>query len=60
MFGDHAAFIIPAYAASIFVILLLIIWLRVQYSNCQKELSTLEQSGIKRRAAKTPDENSGK
>jgi heme exporter protein CcmD len=60
MFGDHAAFIVPAYAVSIFVILLLIIWLRIQYSNCQKELSTLEQSGIKRRAAKTPDENSGK
>ena len=60
MFGDHAAFIIPAYAASILVILLLIIWLRTQYSNCQKELLTLEQSGIKRRAAQTQDENSGK
>jgi heme exporter protein CcmD len=59
MFGDHAAYIVPAYAASIFVILLLIIWLRVQFSNCQKELSKLEQSGIKRRATKTPDENSG-
>ena len=60
MFGDHAAFIVPAYAASVLVFLLLIIWLRIQYSNRQKELSTLEKSGIKRRAAQTPDENSDK
>jgi|GEM_PF-1348677 len=58
MFGDHAAFIVPAYGASVIVIVLLIIWLRIQYSKHQKELLTLEQSGIKRRAVQTPDENS--
>ena len=58
MFGDHAAFIVPAYGASVVVIVMLIIWLKIQYSKRQKELLTLEQSGIKRRAAKTGDENS--
>ena len=50
MFGDHAGFIIPAYAISFIVILTMIILLRVQYSARKKELANLEAKGIKRRA----------
>ncbi len=50
MFGDHAAYIIPAYSASALVIIALIFWLNLQYSARKKELAKLEQSGIKRRA----------
>jgi len=58
MFGDHAAFIVPAYGVSFIVILALVIWLKLQYSNRQRELALLEQSGIKRRADKPSEETS--
>jgi heme exporter protein CcmD len=51
MFGDHAAFIIPAYVVSALVIISLALWLRLQYTVRQKELRMLDQSGIKRRSA---------
>ena len=50
MFGDHAAFIIPAYGISFVVIAAMIIALRLQFSARKKEMATLEKSGIKRRA----------
>ena len=52
MFGDHAAFIVPAYAISALVILAMIVLLRLQYSARKKELEELEEAGIKRRSAK--------
>ncbi|MCP4073750.1 MAG: heme exporter protein CcmD [Hyphomicrobiales bacterium] len=58
MFGDHAAYIVPAYAASAVVIVALIIWLRLQFSSRNKELAKLEQSGIKRRADQSTKGNS--
>ena len=50
MFGDHASFIIPAYAISIIVIVAMIAALRVQFTARKKEMALLEKSGIKRRA----------
>ncbi len=58
MFGDHAAFIIPAYAITAIVLIWLTIQLRIQYSTLQKELKILEDSGVKRRA-KNPATNRG-
>ena len=53
IFGDHASFIIPAYAISALVIIALIVWLRIQYASRKKELAALESSGVKRRSAKS-------
>lgn len=50
MFGDHAAFIVPAYGITFFVIIAMVIALRLQFSARKKEIATLEKSGIKRRA----------
>lgn len=50
MFGDHAAFIVPAYGITFIVIIAMVIALRLQFSARKKELATLENSGIKRRA----------
>ncbi len=58
MFGDHAAYIVPAYGASAIVIVALIIWLRLQFSSRKKELAKLERSGIKRRADQSTRGNS--
>lgn len=55
MFGDHAAFIVPAYVVSLLVFLALIAKLRLSYSSLKKELARLDSSGIKRRSAKTKD-----
>ena len=52
MFGQYAAFIIPAYAVSALVILLMIVSLRLQYTARKKELDELEGAGVKRRSAK--------
>jgi len=51
MFGEHAAFIVPAYAISALVILLMIVSLRMQHSARRKELEELEGAGVKRRSA---------
>lgn len=51
MFGDHAAFIVPAYAISALVILGMIVLLRMQYSARKSELEELEGAGVKRRSA---------
>ncbi len=58
MFGDHATYIVPAYAASALVIIALVIWLRLQFSSRKNELAKLEQAGIKRRADRSATDKS--
>jgi len=50
MFGDHAVFIVPAYAISIIVLVFMVVRLRWQYAARQNELAQLDKSGIRRRA----------
>ncbi|MCF6322259.1 MAG: heme exporter protein CcmD [Rhizobiaceae bacterium] len=50
MFGDHAAFIIPAYAITAIVLIWLSVQSRIQYNALRKELKILEDSGLGRRA----------
>lgn len=52
MFGDHAAYIVPSYAATLFVMLGLIVWIRLSYAHYKKELKLLDVKGIKRASAK--------
>ena len=48
MFGKHAAYIIPSYAITAFVIAALLLWIFMTYRKRQKEISELEARGIKR------------
>ena len=48
MFGKHAAYIIPSYAITAFVIAALVVWILMIYRKRRKEISDLEARGIKR------------
>lgn len=52
MFGQHAAYIIPCYVVSALVILAMIIRIRLQYSAQTREITRLEETGIRRRSDK--------
>jgi len=52
MFGQYAAFIIPAYGVSFAVIAAMTVWIAVQYRARLREIDMLEQKGIKRRSAR--------
>lgn len=52
MFGDHAAYIVPSYAATLVIMGGLIVWIRSSYSYYKKELRLLNAKGIKRASAK--------
>ncbi len=49
--GQHAIFILTAYAAALAVIAALIGWVAVDYSTQQRILGEFEQRGIRRRSA---------
>ena len=50
MFGEHAAFIIPAYLISFLALAITAIFVRHTYKKRLKELEHLERQGAKRRA----------
>ncbi|MFK5979383.1 MAG: heme exporter protein CcmD [Rhizobiaceae bacterium] len=52
MFGQYTAFILPSYAASALVIIIMIVRIMMQYRAQQREIARLEKAGIKRRSAK--------
>ena len=67
LFGPYAAYIIPAYAVSLAVILAMIVVTRVQYRRQLNEIEALEKQGVARRAGqkrepggKSSHESSGK
>ncbi len=51
MFGDHAGFIIPAYAISAVALIGMTVIIRVSYHNRRRELKALEDAGVSRRSA---------
>lgn len=55
MFGQHAAFIIPSYAATIAVLGGLVIWLHLQHKARKRELAELEKAGVTRRSQVNPN-----
>lgn len=52
MFGDHAAYIVPSYLITAFVMLGLIAWINLTYRRHKKELKALDVKGVKRASAK--------
>ncbi|GIL00477.1 MAG: hypothetical protein BroJett030_03760 [Alphaproteobacteria bacterium] len=51
MLGQYAAYIVPAYAVSAAVIAGLTAWTLLQYRRRLREIATLEEKGVRRRAA---------
>jgi len=52
MFGKYASFVVPAYAASAFVLALAVVRIRVLYRNRLAELTRLEGAGASRRSGR--------
>lgn len=50
MFGQYAAFIIPSYAVSAIAIIGMATAIALQHRSRKRELSNLEERGLKRRS----------
>lgn len=50
MFGQYAAFIIPSYAVSAIAIIAMTLIIKIQHRTRKRELSDLEERGLKRRS----------
>jgi heme exporter protein D len=48
--GPHAAFIVAAYAVTLFVVAALIAWVLLDYSAQRRILGDLEERGLTRRS----------
>lgn len=51
MFGKHAIYIIPSYAITGLVIVVLIVWILAVYKRRKREIAELEKRGITRASA---------
>jgi heme exporter protein D len=51
--GPYASFIVTSYLAAAFVVLVLIVWVVIDYRSQQQRLRELEESGITRRSGKS-------
>ena len=51
--GPYAAFIVTSYALVSAVVLILIVWIAVDYRRQQARLRELEASGVTRRSGRT-------
>jgi len=51
--GPYAAFIVTSYALVTAVVLILIVWIAVDYRRQQARLRELEASGVVRRSGRT-------
>ena len=52
MFGNYAAYIVPAYLVSAAVMVAMVVVARLQYRQRLREIEALEQQGVTRRAGK--------
>jgi heme exporter protein D len=51
--GPYASFIVTSYALVAAVVLILIVWIAVDYRSQQARLRELEASGVTRRSGRT-------
>jgi heme exporter protein D len=54
--GPYASFIVTSYALVAAIIMLLIIWIGVDYRHQRQRLRDLEASGVTRRSGRTATE----
>ena len=57
-FGDHAGFILAAYAAAVIIVLALVAWVILDGRALRRRLSDLEARGVRRRSARSRGETS--
>ena len=50
LFGEHAGYIVAAYAITIAVIAGLIVWVRIDGKAQMRELDAMKRRGLRRRA----------
>ena len=50
--GPHASFVVTSYALAIAVVLILIVWIAIDYRRQKARLRELEASGITRRSGR--------
>ena len=50
--GPHASFIVTSYALSTAVVLMLIVWIAIDYRRQKARLRELEASGVTRRSGR--------
>jgi heme exporter protein D len=50
--GPYASFIVTSYALVTAVVLLLIVWVAIDFRRQQQRLRELEQSGVRRRSGR--------
>jgi heme exporter protein D len=51
--GPYASFIVTSYALVTAVVLLLIVWVTIDFRRQKQRLRELEQSGVSRRSGRT-------
>lgn len=52
--GPYAAFIVTSYALVTAVVLMLIVWIALDYRNQRQRLRELDESGVTRRSGRSP------
>jgi len=52
----YAGFILAAYAAVAIVVVILILWITIDYRSQKRQLRELEESGMVRRSGRSPSE----
>ena len=55
-FGPYASFIVTSYTLVTIVVLMLIIWIAIDYRNQKERLRELDESGISRRSQRNAAE----
>jgi heme exporter protein D len=52
--GPYASFIVTSYALVTAVVLILIVWIALDYRNQRQRLRELDESGVTRRSGRRP------
>ena len=51
--GPHASFVVTSYALATAVVLILIVWIAIDYRRQKQRLRELEASGVTRRSGRS-------
>jgi heme exporter protein D len=52
--GPYASFIVTSYALVTAVVLILVVWIALDYRNQRQRLRDLDESGVTRRSGRNP------
>jgi len=52
LLGPYASFIVTSYAVATVVVVILILWIAIDYRNQRQRLRALDESGVTRRSGR--------